>query len=71
MLFLFCSFICQSCYYSLSTDIARGPCYATLLMTILMIRATDDAVREINMLLHVHMMVKLQKEKGTKVLMTC
>lgn len=46
VLFLCCCFIAPSLYYSLSAHIARGPCYATLLMTILLIGATEAAVRD-------------------------
>lgn len=58
--------------YSLSIDVAWGPCYATLLMTILLIGATEAAVRDgshasqLNVLVRLHMSVRRKREKEAK-----
>ncbi len=61
------------CISWLFIDIAWDPCYATLLMTILLISTTEAAVRDgshalqLNMLPHAHMLVRRdEKRKGNR-----
>lgn len=67
ILFICCSFIYLSLYNSLNIYIAWGPCYAALLITILLIGRTEAAVRDgshalqLNLLQHVHVATKTER----------